>query len=69
MFGVPLYQSKNILYDDKSVVTKSSKVEYTLKKKHSSVIYHEVCRDFEDGSVITLGINKNFNSLYEMENY
>ena len=40
MFGIPFHSPADVLCDNQSVVTNSSKLESKLNKKHSSVAYH-----------------------------
>ena len=42
MFGIPIDGPADVLCDNQSVVTNSSKLESALNKKHSSVAYHAV---------------------------
>ena len=42
MFGVPIDEPTNVLYDNLSVVHNSSKIESTLNKKHNAIAYHAV---------------------------
>ena len=42
MFGISIDGGSRILSDNKSVVDISPKLEYTLNKKHNSIVYHLV---------------------------
>ena len=44
----------NVLCDNKSVVSNSSKVDSVLNKKHNSLEYHYVCWEVAAG-IITMG--------------
>ena len=54
MFGVPVNASTNVLCDNLNVVKNSSKIEFELNKKHSSVAYH-VVRWSVAASIIRIG--------------
>ena len=42
MFGIPIDGEGIVFNENKSVVDRSSKLEYTLNKKHISIAYHLV---------------------------
>jgi hypothetical protein len=55
MFGVPIEGPTNVYCDNQGVVTKTTKPESTLKKKHNSIAYHRVR---EAAAVGTIRITK-----------
>ena len=42
MFGIPIDGEASVLNKNKRVVDSISKLDYRLKKKHSSIVYHLV---------------------------
>jgi hypothetical protein len=53
MLGAPILTSGNVFCDNKSVVTISTTPTSTLKKKHSSMEYHQV-RDAEAAGILRI---------------
>ena len=51
MFGIDSDGTTIMLNDKKSAVNNSSKIEYTLNKKHSSIAYHLVLHNVAAGVV------------------
>ena len=51
MSGLNIYCPTIMLNYNESAVNNRSKIEYTLKKKHSSVSYHLVCHNVAAGVV------------------
>ena len=54
MFGVPIDESKNVVGDNKSVVTNASIPSCVLNKKHNSICYHKV-REAKAAGTIRVG--------------
>ena len=55
MSGVNIYGPTIMLNYNESAVNNSSKIEYTLNKKHSSVSYHLVCHNVA-ARVVNIGL-------------
>lgn len=51
MMGFPLNSKTSTYCDNQLVVNNTSKVEFTLKKKHLSVCYHYVCESCAKGTI------------------
>ena len=51
IFGIDIDGPTIMLNDKKSAVNNSSKIEYTLNKKHSSIAYHLVLHNVAAGVV------------------
>ena len=52
MFGVPLSGSASVLCDNESVVKSSMNVESSLKKKHVSIVHHQVREAIAAGKLL-----------------
>ena len=52
MMGIPIQGPTNIYCDTEAVISNSSLVESTLKKKHLSVSYHKTRECYDKGAVL-----------------
>ncbi len=51
MFGIPLSSPTNVFCDNEVVILNATHAESTLQRKHTSIAYHQCCKDQVAGYV------------------